>query len=95
MALKIRWSEDALASLNELYDYLETDWNEKVLKTFSIKLEEKLKLISERPTLFKFSRRLQGTRECMLTKHTTIFLLKQMIIFILLPSGITARILDS
>lgn len=58
MALKIRWSEDALASLNELYDYLETDWNEKVLKTFSIKLEEKLKLISERPTLFKFSRRL-------------------------------------
>jgi plasmid stabilization system protein ParE len=73
VALEIRWSEEALASLNALYDYLETEWNEQVLRAFSVKLEEKLKLISKRPALFKASRRLQGTRECILTRHNTIF----------------------
>lgn len=62
MALKIRWSEEASTSLNELFDYLEADWTEKVLIAFSKNLEEKLKLISERPSLYKASKRLEGSR---------------------------------
>lgn len=76
MALKVRWSEEALISLNALYDYLEEEWNEQVLRTFSVKLEQKLRLISRKPTLFKASQRLQGTRECVLTKHNTIFFIE-------------------
>lgn len=77
MALKIRWSEEASASLNELYDYLEAEWTEKVLIAFSKNLEEKLKLISERPSLYKASKRLEGSRECIVSKHNTIFFIEK------------------
>lgn len=76
MALNVRWSEEALASLNNLYDYLEAEWPDQVLRSFSVNLESKLKLISEQPTLFKASDRLQGTRECIITKHNTIFFIE-------------------
>lgn len=58
-----------------LYDYLEKTWDESVLFHFSALLEEKLNLISTFPEMYKASERLKGTRECVVTKHNTLFYL--------------------
>lgn len=73
MALTIEWSTDAQESLNELYDFLEENWPDQVVRDFTKKLNNKLELISQNPTLYKSSVRLEETRECIVTKHNTIF----------------------
>jgi addiction module RelE/StbE family toxin len=73
MALRIEWSKEAQKSLNNLYDFLENNWTEQIIRDFTEKLERKLHLISQNPTLFKFSVRLDGTRECIVTRHNTVF----------------------
>jgi len=73
MALEIIWSEEADFNLDSIIKYLQSNWTEKELKKFSVKLEEQLSLISEFPLLYKQSPRLQGTHECILTKHNSLF----------------------
>jgi len=73
MALRIEWSKQAQKSLDDLYDFLETKWTEQIIRDFTEKLESKLRLISQNPTLYKSSARLEGTRECIVTRHNTIF----------------------
>jgi plasmid stabilization system protein ParE len=73
MALSIEWSKQAQKSLDDLYDFLETNWAEQIIKNFTKKLESKLRLIRHNPTLYKSSAWLEGTRECIVTRHNTIF----------------------
>ena len=73
MALEISWSEEADANLAEIISYLQKNWTDRELKKFSKILEEKINLISEYPLLYKQSERLLGTRECVITKHNTLF----------------------
>jgi plasmid stabilization system protein ParE len=73
MAEEIVWSVEAQRSLDELYDFLEATWPDKVIIDFTEKLERKLELIHQSPTLYKASIRLEGTRECIVTEHNTIF----------------------
>ena len=73
MALEISWSEEADANLAEIITYLQKNWTDRELKRFSKTLEEKINLISEYPLLYKQSERLHGTRECVITKHNTLF----------------------
>lgn len=73
MALIIDWSEGAKESLDDLYDFLETKWTDQVIREFTEKLNKKLELISQTPAVYKPSFRLEGTRECIVTKHNTIF----------------------
>lgn len=73
MALIIEWSDDAIKQLKSLYGYLEDQWTDKEIKNFTKKLDNQLKLISSQPRLYKNSERLHGVRECVITKHNTIF----------------------
>ena len=45
MAKEIVWSIEAQRSLDELYDFLEANWPEKVIMDFTEKLEKKLEFI--------------------------------------------------
>ncbi len=73
MALEIIWSEEADFNLDSILKYLQSNWTEKELKNFAGKLDEQLSLISEFPLQYKQSQRLQGTRECVITKHNSLF----------------------
>lgn len=73
MALKIIWSEEADFNLDSIIKYLQSNWTEKELKNFSVKLDKQISLIAEFPLLYKHSKRLQGTRECVITNHNSLF----------------------
>lgn len=46
MALKIIWSEEADFNLDSIIKYLQSNWTEKELKNFSVKLDEQISLIA-------------------------------------------------
>ncbi len=73
MALKLRWTREAVQQLDAIIDYLETNWSEKEIRKFFQKLEEGIKTISEQPELHKLSARKKGAREYQLARQTTIF----------------------
>jgi plasmid stabilization system protein ParE len=73
MALIIEWSPEAIHNLKKVVHYLHTDWTERELKNFSQKLDEQLGIISNSPRTYKKSARLMGTRECLITKHNSLF----------------------
>jgi len=73
MALKIIWSDEARESLAHILTYLEENWTEKELSSFARILEKQLSIISNKPRTYKKSERLLGTRECLLSKHNSLF----------------------
>ena len=73
MALVIEWADDAILQLKQLYEYLEAEWTEKEIRIFTKKLDNQLNLISNQPTLYKRSEKLLGARECIVTKHNSLF----------------------
>ena len=44
--LRIRWTEEASNNLENIVNYLESNWSEKKLKSFFLKLGKQLELIS-------------------------------------------------
>jgi plasmid stabilization system protein ParE len=73
MALKIMWSDEAKESLANIIAYLQENWTEKELSSFAKILEKQLSIISNKPRTYKKSERLLGTRECLLSKHNSLF----------------------
>ncbi len=73
MALKIRWTREAVRHLDVITEYLETNWSEKETRKFFRKLEEATKTIGEHPEQHKLSERKKGAREYQLASQTTIF----------------------
>jgi plasmid stabilization system protein ParE len=73
MALKVIWSDEAKESLQNIVTYLEENWTKKELNSFSGILENQLSIICNNPKTYKKSERLLGTRECLLTKHNSLF----------------------
>ena len=49
---KILWTDHAITELKETIEYLENNWTEKELRTFSTKLDHTIELISKSPEMF-------------------------------------------
>jgi plasmid stabilization system protein ParE len=73
MALKIIWSDEAKESLATILTYLQKNWTEKELSSFVKIVEKQLSIISAKPRTYKKSEKLLGTRECLLSKHNSLF----------------------
>ena len=73
MDYKIFWSEESLRNLEDILKYLETEWTEKEVKKFKIKLIKQIDLISLNPRLFPVSQFQPRLRKAVLSRHTTIF----------------------
>jgi len=43
--LRIRWTEEASKNLESIAKYLESNWSEKELKSFFLKLEKQLEIV--------------------------------------------------
>ena len=73
MALNIVWSDESKESLANIIAYLQEHWTEKELGAFARIFEKQLSIISAKPRTYKESERLSGTRECLLSKHNSLF----------------------
>lgn len=73
MALEIVWSDEANQQLDEIIAHFEEYWTEKEISNFFIRLEEGLAAIKESPHRYNNSLRKPGTKEFVLSPHTTIF----------------------
>ena len=70
---RIEWSLEAQTNLNIIISYLEDEWTESELRNFSERLETQLLIIQQTPAIYKKSLRKEGLRECLVTKHSTLF----------------------
>ena len=70
---RIEWSLEAQTNLNNVIAFLENEWTEKELRNFSKRLETQLLIIQQTPEIYKNSLRKEGLRECLVTKHSTLF----------------------
>lgn len=52
---KILWTDHAKSELKETIEYLEKKWTERELRTFSVKLDHTIELISKSPEIFPVS----------------------------------------
>lgn len=70
---KILWSIKATKDLENIIHYLETNWSEKEIQNFNIKLNKAISLIAARPKLFRATNYRKSLRKCVLTKQTTLY----------------------
>ena len=73
MALNVRLSDRARADIEEIAEYLEQNWTEKVKMGFLIRITDRLQNISEMPYMYRASARKPGVRECVMDKHMIIY----------------------
>ena len=70
---KVLWTDHALSELKETIEYLETNWTERELRTFSAKLDHTIELISKAPELFPTSFEKKGIRKAVVEKHNNLY----------------------
>jgi plasmid stabilization system protein ParE len=73
MALKVVWTDEAYESLEDIINYLESNWSEIQIRRFFARLEESLASIAEAPKRHKDSLRKPGVKEYQHSPQTTIF----------------------
>ena len=70
---KIDWSDEALANLDSIIDYLSIKWTNREIRYFYKKLDKRLEIISANPHGFPASEIKSNIRRSVLTEQTTIF----------------------
>lgn len=70
---KILWSDHAIFELKETIEYLENKWTEKELRTFSVKLDHTIELISKSPEIFPISIEKNNIRKAVVEKHNNLY----------------------
>jgi len=73
MALVIEWTLEAEKQLDDIIEYLESNWTEREIRNFFRKLEKALEVISSKPLQQKRSERKEGAYEYQLSPQTTLF----------------------
>jgi plasmid stabilization system protein ParE len=66
-------SKTAAAKLENLLNYLETEWSERVKHNFIGKLDKSLKQIGKYPLSFENSQVKPNLHRCLVTKQTTLY----------------------
>ena len=73
MAYKLFWSEEALSNLEDILNYLGSNWSETEINNFKSLLIKNLELIPIFPTIFPKSEFAPNQRRAVLSKHISIF----------------------
>ncbi|PIQ22408.1 MAG: hypothetical protein COW65_03345 [Cytophagales bacterium CG18_big_fil_WC_8_21_14_2_50_42_9] len=83
MSYKILWTDEAIRNLEQILNYIETNWTDKEVNKFKIKLSEQLNIISKFPNIFPSSTIAPRLRKAVLTRQTIIFYeVKEQVIYI-------------
>jgi plasmid stabilization system protein ParE len=73
MAKKIVWTKTALGKFNNIVDYLESEWGNRVTENFVTKTYDILELISDHSDLGTLEHPEKKIRAFLLTKHNRLF----------------------
>jgi plasmid stabilization system protein ParE len=73
VAKKVVWTKRASKKFDKIVEYLETDWNENVVRAFVQQTESILELLSENPELGTIEHSGKGIYGFSLTKHNRLF----------------------
>jgi plasmid stabilization system protein ParE len=73
MDYKLVWTYEAINNLEEILDYLITNWSQKEVVQFKYKLSKQIDLILQFPKMFPVSDYNQKLRKAVLSKQTTLF----------------------
>lgn len=72
---QIIWTDEAIANLENILEYLERRWTEREIKKFKALLSRQLKIIRQKPKLFPSSSLKPELRRAVLSKQTSIYYL--------------------
>jgi plasmid stabilization system protein ParE len=70
---KILWTDHAISELKETIEYLENNWTERELRTFSAKLDHTIELISKSPEIFPASFEKKKIRKAVVEKYNNLY----------------------
>ncbi|WP_192822634.1 type II toxin-antitoxin system RelE/ParE family toxin [Rufibacter sp. LB8] len=73
MNYQVFWTEEALANVESIIQYISSTWMEREVLNFKRKLSEQINIISRFPNVFPASTFAPRLRKAVLTKQTTIF----------------------
>ena len=73
MALNIFWTKHAEKSFEQILDYLEKEWGEKVSKAFAKKVYGFLEILSEFPEIGSIENKEKGIRGFAIIKQVNLF----------------------
>lgn len=73
MVFSVAISSRAEKNLEEIISYLETEWSIRVRDKYLSILEQKIKLISESPSIYPASIKRKSIHRCILTKHSILY----------------------
>lgn len=71
--MKVFLSLEAQTQLQQLCDYLETEWSERVRDQFLEKLDNRIKILSQFPHSFPFSKKKRAIHKCVVTHQNIVF----------------------
>jgi len=70
---RIYWTSEAVRNLEAILDYLGSEWTQREVDNFKIKLKKQLRFIEINPKLFPVSFANPRLRRAVLSRQTTIF----------------------
>lgn len=73
MALEIYWTKRADKKFDKILDYLHTEWNKNIAKSFIIKVYDFLDILSEFPEIGTLENKEKGIRGFPVIKHINLF----------------------
>jgi len=73
MIKQIIWSPAAEKDAEQILDFINTKWSNRVVAKFLNKLDDNIRLISEDPKLFPIIEEKLGIRKCVVTKQNSLF----------------------
>lgn len=75
MTRTVKLTITAQLRLNQLIEYLEIEWSEKVKQDFIKKLDKRIEHVQKRPHIFPKSSIKSGLHKCVVSKQTTFYYL--------------------
>ena len=73
MDYKIFWTEEAIQNLEEIIEYLSSNWTQKEVDNFKLKLSKQIDHIKRNPRIFPVSTYQPRLRKAVLSKQTSIY----------------------
>jgi len=73
MKYHVVWTDEAIETKNNIYQYLQDNWSKKEIESFFTRLDGQLALLSIFPKMGKPSDKKPGYRETVLSPHQTIY----------------------
>lgn len=73
MIFNVVVSERAERNLEEIVNYLESEWSARIRDKYLLILKKKLKLISQKPLMYPASLKKKAVHRCVITKHSILY----------------------